>query len=94
MREKNHDEYEVTTKYLYYTIHKRAKGLFWVMPLEGNRYEEGVIHIIERCPLDEAYYTSGGGRDYTIAPRPQTIRIMARDLTTGKIITSNVIDIP
>lgn len=80
---------------IYYQLHcfleYRAQGLFWVEPIRGN--DEG-IDIIHQCPLDEAYHGSGSGSSYYNNQRPQTIRITAKDLTTGKIITSNVINIP
>lgn len=75
----------------HYTLHYRAQGLFWVEPIIGN---DSGINLIHHCPLNEAKYTSASGCIYHKNQRPQTIRIMAKDLTTGKIITSNVINIP
>lgn len=60
-------------------------------PIRGN--DEG-INIVHNCPLDEAYYESGLGPSYYNNQRPQTVCITAKDLTTGKIITSNVVNIP
>lgn len=78
-------------KQIYSMLKYRVRGLFWMKPIRGN--DEG-INIVHNCPLDEAYYESGLGPSYYNNQRPQTVCITAKDLTTGKIITSNVVNIP
>ena len=74
-------------KQLHYVLKYRAEGLFWVEPI--TEFREG-INLIHPCPVTESYHTYAAGPGYYDNQRPQTVSIMAKDLTTGQMITSMV----